>query len=51
MIPEREVPCTLMNWYKVQPVGLKFDFANVEQKAQVKKFISTLYKNNKEQGH
>ncbi len=51
VVHKTEVPLTRVNWYNVQPVGLKFDFANVEQKAQVKKYIATLYKHSKEQGH
>ncbi len=44
VIHKTEVPFTRMSWYKVQPVGLKFDFANAEQKAKVRKYISTLSK-------
>ncbi len=51
VVHKTEVPFTRVNRYNVQPVGLKFDFANVEQKAQVRKYISTLYKHNKEQDH
>ncbi len=51
VVHKTEVQFTRVNWYKVQSVGLKFDFANVEQKAQVRKYISTLYKHYKEQGH
>ncbi len=51
VVHKTEVPFTRVNWYNVQPVGLKFDFANDEQKAQVTKYISTLYKHYKEQGN
>jgi len=42
LIHKTEVPFTRIGRYQAHPVGLKFEFADAEQKAQVRKYIATL---------
>jgi len=43
LIHKTEVPFTRIGRYQAHPVGLKFEFADAEQKAQVREYISALF--------